>query len=160
MILVTVGTLKQNFNRLIKEIDQIARTSSQEFLIQIGNSDYEPKNAKFFKFMSKNKIEIHYKEAEFIVAHAGIGSIMTAKRYGKPIILVPRRKMYGEHFDDHQKEISEKFEEIGTKVVWDITNLENAMKSVGDDSLIFNSKNNQLIPKLKDYINDLNSKKA
>lgn len=159
MILIIVGTSKQDFNRLLKEIDHIAGNSDKDFLMQIGNSDYEPKNANFFKFMPKNKIEKLYKEAEFVISHAGAGSIITANKYGKRIIIVPRRKKYGELFDDHQAEISEKLEKTGIEVIWDIKKIENTLKFVDKDYLNLESTKNQLIPKLKKYLNDLNSNK-
>ncbi len=42
------------------------------------------------------------REASVIVGHAGIGSILSAGRAGKPIILYPRRASLGEHRNEHQ----------------------------------------------------------
>lgn len=40
--------------------------------------------------------------AEIIVAHAGMGSILTALSMGKQIIVMPRRAALNEHRSDHQ----------------------------------------------------------
>ena len=40
--------------------------------------------------------------AELVVAHAGMGSVITAGEHGKPIVLLPRRAAAGEHTNDHQ----------------------------------------------------------
>ena len=41
-------------------------------------------------------------EAELVVAHAGMGTVITAGEHGKPIVLLPRRAAQGEHTNDHQ----------------------------------------------------------
>ena len=41
-------------------------------------------------------------ESDVIVAHAGMGSILTALELGKPIVVMPRRAHLGEHRNDHQ----------------------------------------------------------
>ena len=40
--------------------------------------------------------------AEIIVAHAGMGSILTSLSMGKRIIVMPRRASLHEHRNDHQ----------------------------------------------------------
>jgi UDP-N-acetylglucosamine transferase subunit ALG13 len=40
--------------------------------------------------------------ANFVVAHAGMGSIITALTLAKPLVIMPRRADLGEHRNDHQ----------------------------------------------------------
>ena len=40
--------------------------------------------------------------ARLIVAHAGMGSVITADQFGKPIVMLPRLQERGEHTTDHQ----------------------------------------------------------
>lgn len=47
--------------------------------------------------------------ADIVVCHGGTGSIITAMREGCRIIAVPRRFSRGEHYDDHQWEITQAF---------------------------------------------------
>jgi UDP-N-acetylglucosamine transferase subunit ALG13 len=45
-------------------------------------------------------------EADLVVAHAGVGSALEALSAGRCPVLVPRRKAFGEHVDDHQSDIA------------------------------------------------------
>ena len=40
--------------------------------------------------------------AELVVAHAGMGSVITASQFHQPIVMLPRLKEAGEHTTDHQ----------------------------------------------------------
>ena len=40
--------------------------------------------------------------ADVIVAHAGMGTVITAGRAGKPLVIMPRIEAWGEHTTDHQ----------------------------------------------------------
>ena len=53
MIFVTVGTHEQQFNRLVKKIDELKRENviQEEVFIQIGFSDYEPKYCEWKKLI-------------------------------------------------------------------------------------------------------------
>jgi UDP-N-acetylglucosamine transferase subunit ALG13 len=44
-------------------------------------------------------------QAAVIVCHAGTGTLSHALRAGKVPVVMPRRKKYGEHVDDHQLEL-------------------------------------------------------
>jgi UDP-N-acetylglucosamine transferase subunit ALG13 len=121
MIFVTVGTSSWDFTRLIKEMDRIAGMIDEEVIMQISDIKYEPKNAKYFRFVSNERIEELYEDARVVVSHAGVGCIISALKHNKPNIVVPRRKKYAEHFDDHQLEIAKELEKEGkVKVVWNI----------------------------------------
>ena len=47
------------------------------------------------------------------MCHGGTGSLITALRQGCHVIAMPRLFELGEHYDDHQSEISEAFEARG-----------------------------------------------
>ncbi len=53
-------------------------------------------------------------QASLIIAHAGMGSIITALEMGKPIIVMPRRSDLNEHRNNHQISTAKKFLEQGT----------------------------------------------
>ena len=44
------------------------------------------------------------RRSRLVVAHAGIGSIVSAAEIGRPIVVLPRRAAFGEHTSDHQVE--------------------------------------------------------
>ena len=53
------------------------------------------------------------KEADLVITHGGVGSIMSAVKLGKKVIAVPRLKKYDEHVNDHQLEIVDTFKKQG-----------------------------------------------
>ena len=130
MIFVTVGTHYQGFERLVKKMDEIAGKIDDEVIMQIGYTKYEPKNAEWFRFLEREEdiLEL-YKKADVIVAHAGAGTLLTALSFGKPVVVVPRLKKFGEHVDDQQLELAEALESMGKAIaVYDIEKLEDAIK--------------------------------
>lgn len=155
MILVIVG-LMYGFERLVKEMDEIAGKMEESVVMQIGKTSYEPKNAKYFRFVSAEEIERLYNDARVVVCHAGVGSILTALEHGKPVIAIPRLEKYGEHFDDHQLDIAGelKKEELIT-VVHDIRELEKLLKNPSNVSGIKPVGSKILVKMLKEYINGL-----
>ena len=52
-----------------------------------------------------------------MIAHAGMGSIITALELGKPIMVMPRRASLGEHRNDHQVATAKRFAEQGRIMV-------------------------------------------
>ena len=52
MIFVTVGTHEQQFDRLIKYVDEL--NLPEEVIIQRGYSDYIPRNCRAEKLLSAN----------------------------------------------------------------------------------------------------------
>lgn len=160
MIFVAVGNCYWNFERLIKEMDRIAGEIEEEVVIQIGYTDYKPENARYFKFTTNEEINELYENVRVIVAHAGVGTIVKALHHKKPIIVVPRRYKFGEHYDDHQVEIAhamEKDERI--KIMWDTKDLKGALNDVNVD-FSADSEDKPLVIALRDYVNNLDDSKT
>ena len=132
MIFVTVGTHYLGFTRLIKKIDELACLIDEEIIAQIGNTNYKPKNIKYFTFIEdEKKIMELYEKARVIVTHGGAGTILTLSNFNKKIIVVPRLKKFNEHVDDHQLELAEFLEkEKKVTVVYDIEDLHKSLCSV------------------------------
>lgn len=101
MILATVGT-QLPFDRLIGALDELAPKLGVKVVAQIGAQGREPVNIEWRRTMEPRQFEALFLEASVIVAHAGIGTVLAAKRHRKPIIIVPRRAAQGEHRNDHQ----------------------------------------------------------
>lgn len=111
MIFVTVGTQKFQFNRLLKEIDRLieANIIKDNVVCQVGYSTYIPKNYEIHDFFNELDYLNYIKNCKLLITHAGVGTILTGKKYNKPIIVVPRLEEYGEHVDNHQLQIAEGF---------------------------------------------------
>lgn len=59
-----------------------------------------------------------------MVAHAGIGTILSAKRLGKPLVILPRRHALGEHRNDHQLATArEVAAQTGVYIAWETEDL-------------------------------------
>jgi UDP-N-acetylglucosamine transferase subunit ALG13 len=52
-------------------------------------------------------------KADIVVCHGGTGSIITAMRQHCRVIVIPRRFELGEHYDNHQQEITDSFVQRG-----------------------------------------------
>lgn len=112
MILVTLGTQQQKFYRLLKAIEDL--NLDEEIIVQAGgSSDYKSDKLKIFKFISYDEMNELLKRADLVITHGGTGSILGALKNGKKVIACPRLLKYGEHVDDHQKEIVENFASEG-----------------------------------------------
>jgi UDP-N-acetylglucosamine--N-acetylmuramyl-(pentapeptide) pyrophosphoryl-undecaprenol N-acetylglucosamine transferase len=59
------------------------------------------------------EVQALLRDASIVVCHGGTGSLITALRQGCHVIAMPRLSTLGEHYDDHQAEITEAFEKRG-----------------------------------------------
>lgn len=101
MILLTVGT-QLPFDRLVEVVDKVAAQMDEPFLAQIGRGNYTPRHMEWCRVMDPVAFEELIASASIIISHAGIGTVVTAQRHGKPMILFPRLASLGEHRNDHQ----------------------------------------------------------
>lgn len=112
MIFVTVGE-QLPFDRLIRIIDKWAAISGREVFAQSGRSDWKPSYIGHKEFLEPEEFKKKFLAAEFIVAHAGMGTIISAVEMGKPILVMPRQKALGEHRNDHQFATANRFLALG-----------------------------------------------
>lgn len=102
MIFVTIGSMFP-FDRLIRVMDAWALANpAQAVLAQIGDGSYQPKHMKFLRRLSQREFGETVAKAQLIVSHAGMGTVITAGRAGRPMVLLPRLQEWGEHTTDHQ----------------------------------------------------------
>lgn len=145
MIFVTVGTHEQQFNRLIKAVDDLVAdgTIKEEVIIQKGFSDYEPKHCKAYKLISYKDMQKYYDEARIVITHGGPASFMAVLERGKTPIVMPRLKKFDEHVNDHQdyfcREVEKRF---GNIIVIDSKDGLKAALESGVKSRKNNSSNN------------------
>ena len=107
MILVTLGTQKEQFKRLLDYIEN--SKIKDEIIVQAGHTKYKSKKMKIFDFIPYEEMNDYVSKANFIITHAGTGSILTPLKKGKKVIACARLSKYGEHVDDHQLQIVEVF---------------------------------------------------
>lgn len=115
MIFVSLGTQDKSFVRLLMKIDEMieAKMIQDEVVVQAGSTKYESKNMKVLNFIPMNEFNTYIEKCDFMITHAGVGTIINGINHGKKVIAVARREKYGEHENDHQVEITTKFEDMG-----------------------------------------------
>lgn len=157
MILVTLGTQKQEFTRLLDYIEK--SNINDEIIVQCGNTKYKSKKMKLFDFISYDEMEKYIKKADLIITHGGTGSIIGPLKKGKKVIACSRQKEYGEHVDNHQEEIVDILSEEGyiLKLDDDIK-LDDLIKKIESfKPKKFNSNSKKFIEKLHNKINEIES---
>jgi UDP-N-acetylglucosamine transferase subunit ALG13 len=102
LIFVTTGSMLP-FDRLTRAVDEwAARCRRDDVLVQIGTGKYQPRHARWVRMMKPREFTRAVQECELVVAHLGMGSIITAMQARKPVLLLPRLHALGELTSDHQ----------------------------------------------------------
>jgi UDP-N-acetylglucosamine transferase subunit ALG13 len=132
MIFVSVGTHSQQFDRLLKEIDSLISSGiiKDNVFAQTGYSSYKPKNYKYKKFLSIEEFDSKVGKCSLFITHAGEGNIGTGLQKEKKMIVVARRKHFGEHTNDHQLELAKAIRREKQAVVCEISEIKEALKKV------------------------------
>jgi UDP-N-acetylglucosamine transferase subunit ALG13 len=112
-IFASVGNSHQPFDRFVKMVDEAAERRRLSALIQTGHSPLRPRYAKAVDFITGPQFEAFVSAADYVITHAGAGSVMMALRYGKFPIVVPRRGDAGEHIDNHQAQLATELSRLG-----------------------------------------------
>jgi UDP-N-acetylglucosamine transferase subunit ALG13 len=158
MIFVTVGT-QLGFDRLIKFVDLWAeRNPNVDVFCQISHGTYLPQHCNYSKDLSSVEFEKKFKESKVVLAHAGMGSIISALEFQKPLIIMPREFKYGEHRNDHQMATVEKYlDKEGLYFCHDYESLSDKLNNI--DSLISCSNSTNvstlLIKEIKQFLNEI-----
>ncbi len=115
MILVLLGTQNNSFHRLLEEIQKNIDNGDikEEVVVQRGYTKFESKDMRMYTQLPIDEIKKLIDEADLVITHGGVGSIVTALEENKKVIAVPRLKKYSEHVNDHQLDIVKSFDEAG-----------------------------------------------
>jgi UDP-N-acetylglucosamine transferase subunit ALG13 len=111
MIVVSVGTHEQPYDRLLSAVAELGGT--EELLVQYGTSELPHGRGEWIDYVSFDELASYVAKARVFVCHAGVGSIVLARRHGLRPIVVPRKHELGEHVDDHQLELSRRLAKSG-----------------------------------------------
>lgn len=112
MIFCTIGT-QAPFDRFVRIVDEVAAHLDEEVIAQVYKSEYQAKNIKTISFLPPDEFNKLFSKARLIVAHAGMGTIISAMHQHKPIIIFPRIAALGEHRNEHQLATAQKMKELG-----------------------------------------------
>ncbi|MBC5773721.1 glycosyl transferase family 28 [Pontibacter sp. KCTC 32443] len=160
MIFITVGT-QEPFDRLIAAIDRIASRFEQiDIIAQVAKSEYRARNIKTFPFCSPPEFDALFLKADLIISHAGMGTIISAMEYEKPILVLPRSAKLGEHRNEHQLATAKAFDKLNfIQVAYNESELETKLHEILNGDLKHSHKLNkyaspELIESIRNYIFD------
>ena len=111
MILVTLGTQKQSFKRLLEKIEN--SKVEDEIIVQAGYTEFNSKKMKIIDFINYAEMEKLVDKADLIITHGGTGSILGPLKKNKKVIACARLAKYGEHVATHQEELVSIFAKEG-----------------------------------------------
>ncbi|MEZ6019217.1 MAG: glycosyltransferase [Planctomycetota bacterium] len=141
----------------MKTVDAWAATQpGRRIFAQIGPSDYRPTAMEFAADLDPATFEQYLTEAELIIAHAGMGTILKALELGKPVLIMPRRASLGEQRNEHQLATAERFERLGIVQVAqdeiDLARRLESLDSVQASKRISDSASPELISHLRAFL--------
>ncbi|CAM4037699.1 MULTISPECIES: PssE/Cps14G family polysaccharide biosynthesis glycosyltransferase [Bacillus cereus group] len=162
MIFVTTGTHEQQFDRLVKKIDEMKKNKeiTGDVFIQYGYSTYIPRYCEGSKLIGYNEMMKKMEEASVIITHGGPGSIMTPLSLGKTPIVVPRNKDFDEHVDNHQVDFVKRLEKKKQVIaVYDINQMEEKIQTCLKENAIgkkeFVTNNQVFVDKFENMIQNI-----
>ena len=94
-----------------------------DVLWQTGDTDVTGLGITGHHAIPERELTQAIREADVLVAHAGVGTALAALEVGKCPMLVPRRLAHGEHVDDHQIQIAGELSRRGLAVTVDADEL-------------------------------------
>ena len=158
MIFITLGSQKFQFNRLLKQIDKLIEQGviTEQVFAQTGYSDYMPQHFAFKDFLDRDEFAQHMQSCDLVITHGGTGAIIGAVKQGKKVIAVPRLAQFGEHVDDHQKQLVQAFSEMGIICAcFDLNSLaEDLFKVRQTEYKTFKSNTGVVIDSISQFIGD------
>jgi UDP-N-acetylglucosamine transferase subunit ALG13 len=111
-VVVTLGTIRYPFARLARRLAEILPEGA-DVLWQAGATDVSGLGLAASADLPAAELEAAMRDSDVVVAHAGVGSALSALEAGRQPLLVPRRAAHGEHVDDHQEQVAAELERRG-----------------------------------------------
>ena len=159
MILVLLGTQNNSFHRLLEEVDKNIKdgTIKEEVIVQSGYTKFQSHRMRIIDLMSKEQLAEFQEEATLIITHGGVGSIVSSIEKGKKVIAVPRMHEYGEHVNNHQKEIVEDFNDKGYIIgIENVEDLKGAIiKSKTFEPVKYQPNNQKMLKIIENFIENI-----
>lgn len=162
MVLVILGTQDKEFPRLLEAVEKEIKKGNikDKVIVQAGQTKYESDNMEILDLVSAPEFDKLIDDADIIITHGGVGSILNGIKKGKKIIAAARLAKYKEHHNDHQKQIIKEFADQGYLLeLKDFNKLDKMLEKVKKfKPKKFESNTNNMIKLLDEYIEDSNNK--
>lgn len=116
---MTVGA-QMPFPRLVRLVDQWAGERGVEVFAQTGDPAFRAQHITAVPWLRPDAFRRHLEGADAVIAHAGMGSILSALELGKRLLVMPRLGRLAETRNDHQVATARRFAERGwVRVAYD-----------------------------------------
>lgn len=115
--LVSLGTERYPFLRAVRNAERVLR--DLDVVWQTGSTRVVRDGELLPQWMPGDRLRAACREADVVITHAGVGSVLTALGEGKVPVILPRQHEFGEHIDDHQLEAAQLLETRGLAVCAD-----------------------------------------
>jgi UDP-N-acetylglucosamine--N-acetylmuramyl-(pentapeptide) pyrophosphoryl-undecaprenol N-acetylglucosamine transferase len=129
-VVVTLGTQAgYSFARALRAVKaRLAEVCAPdvEILWQASADDMTAAGVSGRSLFPPSELRAAQREADLVVTHAGVGSALTALETGRCPLLLPRRRSFGEHTDDHQVGIAEELAARGLAVHREVADVDAA----------------------------------
>lgn len=158
VIFVVTGT-QAPFDRLLSIIDKWAiNQDTYSIIAQTANSEINFKNMTCFDYLEPDIFDEYFNNADVIIGHAGMGTIIKALENKKKLVVFPRLVKYNEHRNDHQHHTAFGFEKLGLiNVAYNEKDLFRHLNNITDIPVkrkINQNAEKQLLEKISNFINN------
>jgi UDP-N-acetylglucosamine transferase subunit ALG13 len=158
VIFVVTGT-QAPFDRLLSIIDKWAiLQDTYSIIAQTANSQINFKNMTCFDYLEPDIFDKYFNNADVIIGHAGMGTIIKALENKKKLVVFPRLVKYNEHRNDHQHHTALGFEKLGLiNVAFNEKDLFRYLNNIADIPVkrkINKNAEKQLLDKISNFINN------
>lgn len=136
-------------------MDRIASTLNEKVVAQIGEQSEKLLNMETVGELTPEEFEKIMSSARLVVAHVGGGTILTAQKLKKPLVVFPRQAKLSEHRNDHQIDTARNLDSLeGIYVAWTETELEEYVqrKELLPTGSSKSVERTQLVDRLKQFI--------
>jgi UDP-N-acetylglucosamine transferase subunit ALG13 len=126
------------FDRLVQAMDLWAQKHHEcNVVAQIGRSRLEPQYMEWYPMIESTEYLEHFCSSDVVVAHAGMGTFITAFEHHKPLVMLPRKAELQEHTSDHQIATAKWLQEFpGIEVIYEIDGIDDAIsRALGSDGV-------------------------
>tara|TARA_B110000259_G_C13867354_1_gene343369 strand:+ start:105 stop:629 length:525 start_codon:yes stop_codon:yes gene_type:complete len=157
VIFVVTGT-QAPFDRLLSIIDKwTVNQDIYSVIAQTANSEINFKNMTCFDYLEPDVFNEYFNNADVIIGHAGMGTIIKALENKKKLVVFPRLVKYNEHRNDHQHHTAFGFEKLGLiNVAYNEKDLFRYLNNIIDIPVkrkINQNAEKQLLEKISNFIN-------
>jgi UDP-N-acetylglucosamine transferase subunit ALG13 len=120
VIFVTVGA-QVPFDRLVHTVDRWAEQRDRtDVIAQVGATPRPPKHIQWHRHLDPATYRSLMHDADVIVTHAGMGTMLTAMEFARPVLVMPRQGALRETRNGHQNDTARAFRHHeGVSIAWD-----------------------------------------